>query len=446
MRIVVVGAGDVGFHLANLLSKESHDIVVIDFDNEKLHACQTKLDVLTIKGNATSIKILKQANVPKADLLICATSSESDNITIALLGKQLGAKKTIARIQNNEFLENNKEIDFKRFGIDELVCPQDLAAEEIIKVIKNNSFSEIYEFESGKLFLIGIHINSKNKDLSKLSLGRIAANYEHLNFLPFAIKRNEDIILPKSSSHLKSGDQVYMISKPEGLDQIKEICSIQDVKLKNLMIVGGSRVGKTIAGKLAKSHDVKLIDINEDKCIQIAERIPDIMVLNADARNLEFLEQENLEGTDAFIAVTNDSETNVMLCLAAKSFGVKKVIALVENVDYIDLSDKIGIDTVINKKILAASSIFRFIRKGNVYMTSGLGVDDAEVLVLKASANSKITSNIISKVGLPEGTFVVGFVRNNIGSIITSETQLQEDDSVVVFALHEKINKIQEFF
>ena len=380
MKIIIAGAGDVGFHLAKLLSYESQDTYIIDFDGDRLNYINNHLDVITKKGDATSIKLLKEIGIEKADLLIAVTDSQNTNFTISVIGKSLGAKKTIARIDNPEFL-NNCEIDFKKFGVDFMISPQELAANEIKMLLNQASFNDTVAFESGIFNVLGAVLTYKSP-LVDLKVKEARVRFSSIDYVAIAIKRENvsQTIIPRGDTTFELHDQVYFSVPNYSMKDLYPILGKEQFNIKNVMILGGSSIGEKTARNLSKDNFiVKLIEKDKDKAAALAEELSDTLVINGDGQNLELLEEENIRQTDAFIAVTGNSETNIMSCLVAKSKGVKKTIALVENMDYIDISQTIGIQSLINKKLIAASNIFKHIRKGEILDMANLHNIDAEV-------------------------------------------------------------------
>ncbi|NNJ82540.1 MAG: Trk system potassium transporter TrkA, partial [Flavobacteriaceae bacterium] len=364
MKIIIAGAGEVGFHLAKLLSFESQDITLIDTNRESLAYADTHLDIRVVRGDATSISVLRDAKVAGTDLVIGVTSSETTNITACVLAKQLGAKRTIARISNTEFLEHKDAVGFTKFGIDELISPEALAANEIHLLLNQSAFNDTYEFDEGALTMIGLHLSRTASFVGK-TVKEVATEYPELDYVPIAIQRfgTQYTLIPRGDTQFKEGDQVYFITTPKGVDHIYKLSGKVKEDIRNVMILGGSAIGCKTAQDLCKSSfNVKLVENDKEKAFEIADDIPSCLVINGDGRNVELLEEESIQNMDAFISVTGNSETNIMSCLVAKSKGVKKTIALVENMDYFQLSHSIGIDTLINKKLLAANNIFRYVR------------------------------------------------------------------------------------
>ncbi|QCW99090.1 Trk system potassium transporter TrkA [Aggregatimonas sangjinii] len=448
MKILIAGAGEVGFHLAKLLSYESQDITLIDNDKVSLAYADSHLDIRVLRGDATSIEVLRDARVESSDLVIGVTSSETTNITLCLLAKQLGCKRTIARISNTEFIDNKEILKFDELGIDELISPEELAAMEIQMLLNKSAFNDTYEFEDGKLIMVGVLLPSSAPFVGKMV--KEAANiFPELHFMPIALQRmgTQFTVIPRGDTVFKEGDQVYFITVKEGVDELYKLTGKKKEEIKNVMILGGSKVGFKAARDLcAKKFNVKLIEKNKEKAFDLADDLPNALVINADGRNVELLEEESLESMDAFIAVTGNSETNIMSCLVAKSKRIKKTIALVENMDYFQLSHSIGIDTLINKKLLAANNIFRHIRKGEVVALMRINNLNAEILEFVVKSNSKVTGKVIREMNFPKSATIGGVVRNDEGIIALGGFQIQEGDRVVVCCLPEVIPVIERLF
>jgi len=448
MKIIIAGAGEVGFHLAKLLSFESQDITLIDNNRESLAYADTHLDIRALRGDATSISVLKDARVQGTDLVVAVTSSETTNITVCVLAKQLGAKRTIARISNTEFLENKDEVGFTKFGIDELISPEALASSEIELLLNQSGFNDSYEFEGGALTMIGLHLTRTAAFVGK-TVKEAGLQYPELNYVPIAIQRygTQYTLIPRGDTLFKEGDQVYFTTIDAGVDQIHKLTGKVKEDIKNVMILGGSNIGYKTAGDLCKSKfKVKLIEKDKEKAFEIADDISDCLVINGDGRNVEVLQEESIQDMDAFIAVTGNSETNIMSCLVAKSKGVKRTIALVENMDYFQLSHSIGIDTLINKKLLAANHIFKHVRKGDIVAMTMLNNMNAELLEFIVSSTSEVCDKRVRDINFPRSAIIGGVIRDGIGMIALGDFEIKNGDRIVVCSLPQSINKVEKLF
>ncbi|WP_299228577.1 Trk system potassium transporter TrkA [uncultured Psychroserpens sp.] len=449
MKIIIAGAGEVGFHLAKLLSYESQEITLIDINKDNLTYANDHLDIRVIKGDVTSIAILKEARINTSELFIAVTSSETTNITACVLAKQLGAKRTIARISNAEFIDNKDDVGFTKFGIDELISPESLAASEIELLLNQYGFNDTYEFEDGALTMLSLRLSRTASFVGK-TVKEAAQVFPELHFLPIAIQRfgTQYTIIPRGDTQFKEGDKVVFMTSKGGDDELFALSGRVKTEVKNVMILGGSKIGyKTTRDLCESKFNVKIIEKNKDTAFELADELPNAMVINGDGRNVELLEEESITEMDAFISVTGNAETNIMSCLVAKSKGVKKTIALVENMDYYQLSQSIGIDTLINKKLLAANNIFRYIRKGEVVAMTKLSNMNAELLEFEVnSSNSKITKKRIKDLDFPRSAIIGGVIRNEKGTIPLGDFQIEVGDKVVVCCLPRSITKVESFF
>lgn len=445
MNIIIAGAGEVGTHLAKMLSIEYHDIVVIDPDSQKLVQLSSSADLLVVEGSATSIAALKEANVKKADLFVAVTSSENANLLSATLAKKLGAKKVIARIDNNEYLlPNNKEI-FLNLGVDSLIYPEKLAAKEVIGLLGHTSSTEFVDFSGGKLSLAVMRLEEDAPVIDQ-TLIQTTKDNKNLEFRAVAISREGETIIPRGNDQFKVNDLVYVITNQSGVKGMLEYSGKKNFEVRNLMILGGGRIGIRIASELEKDVNVKIIDQDKEESVWLANYFKNALVIHGDGRDTELLMQEGLQYMDAFVAVTGNSETNILTCLAAKRMGVKKTIAEVENLDYIKLAESMGIDTVINKKLITASRIFRYTMSTEVSAIKCLTGSDAEVLEFIVKPNSPVTKGKIKDINFPKDAIIGGVVRGDVSYIAKGSTEIKAYDRVVVFALPSAINKIGKLF
>ena len=448
MKIIIAGAGEVGFHLAKLLSYESQEITLIDTRKDSLAYAGEHLDIRTIKGDATSISILREARIGTAALFIAVTSSETTNITASVLAKQLGAQRTIARISNTEFIDDKETIGFSKFGIDELISPEALAAAEIELLLNQYGFNDTYEFEEGALTMLSLRLSRTATFVGK-TVKEAAELYSELHFIPIAIQRygTQYTIIPRGDTQFKEGDTVVFMTSKGGDDELFGLSGKVKVGIKNVMILGGSKIGfKTARDLCASKFNVKLVENKKVVAEDLADRLPNALVIYGDGRNVEILQEESISEMDAFISVTGNSETNIMSCLLAKSKGVKKTIALVENMDYYQLSQSIGIDTLINKKLLAANNIFRYIRKGEVVAMTKLTNMNAELLEFVVKPESKITNKQIKDLEFPKSAIFGGVIRNGEGLIPLGSFIIEAGDRVVVCCLPRSISEVEAFF
>lgn len=445
MKIVISADGELGHYLTKLLTAENHDITIVNDNKHFLDEINNHYDVLTVNGNPTSISSLQEAKVEKADLFISVLHEETPNLLTAILARKMGAKRTIARVSDTENLRREKRQFFNELGINSLVSPESIASKEIVRLLKNSAAEEIFDFSENKLSIILIRLDEKAKVINK-SLTEIAQSYPNLNFRAVAIHRNHETIIPNGNSKFMSGDLAYIITKPEGMDQVLKLGGKDNKEMKNIMIVGGGRIGRLTAKRLEDHVNIKLIEKDYARCEALSNELRNTMILNGDSRDMTMLEEEGIGSMDAFISVTNDTETNILTCLLAKQIGVPKTIALVENIDYINIAQNVNIDTIINKKLIAASYIENYTLSTNIATTKVLNGVDAEAIEFIVEEDSPVTKKKIKDIKFPSGAIIGGIIRNGEGHIAIGDFQIVEKDRVVVFTIPEVIKKVKEFF
>ena len=445
MKIIIAGSGEVGSHLAKLLSYESQEITLIDSNDEKLTFPNSQLDIRVVQGDCTSISILNKANISEAYLFVGVTAGESTNLTACYLAKQLGAKKTIARISNPELLEN-ENIDFSNLGISELVSPELLTSKEINMVINRAEFTDPFEFDDGALITLGLSATHTSTFVGK-TVVEAAEIFPETHFFPISIKRDDKTIIPRGDTVFHSGDHIVFMTEPGGEEELLKLSGQNNGEIKNVMILGGGRVGKKVAEDLSSdSISVKLVEINKERAEELAEELAECLVIYGDGTNSELLDEEHLDQMDAFIAVTGDSETNIMSSLIAKAKGINKTIALVDNLDYYKLTQISGIDTLINKKLLAADAISKHVHKAEVVAISQLDNMDAELLEFVVKENSKVCNKTIKDLDFPRCAIIAGVIRDGKGYIVLGDFKVLSDHRIVVCCLNDSIQKVEKLF
>jgi len=445
MRIVIAGAGEVGTHLAKMLSNEQHDIVIIDPEESRLKPIDSSMDVMTYLGSATSVNLLKDTLGKKTDLFIAVAHLEDTNITAAILAKRLGAVKTIARIDNREYLEHTTREFFKSLGIDSLIYPELIAAKEVLGLLHETGTTEFMEFSGGMLSLYVQKLEADAPVVNK-KLRDVTRELRSTNYRAVAIKRDEETIIPRGDDMFRGGDLVYVVSTREGIEEMMKFSGKENFIAKRIMILGGSRIGKRVAQSLQKECFIKLIEIDAAKCAELADELENTLIIHGDGRDANLLLQEGIAQKDVFVALTGNSETNILACLLANKLGVKKTIAEVENVEYISLAENSGIDTIINKKLSAASRIFRHTTNPNVTQVKCMTGTDAEVLEYRVPEGSKVVKGKLRDINFPKGAIVGGGTRDGVPFIATGDTIIQPNDKVVVFTLPYALEKMSKFF
>lgn len=444
MRVVIAGAGAVGTHLAKLLSAENQDVIIMDPDIEKLNFSKSHFEIMTMEGSSTSLKDLKEVGVEEADLFIGVTPHESINITSCMLASKMGAKKTFARIDNFEYLlPKNKEF-FESLGVDSMVYPEMLAAKEIVSAIKRPWVRLWVELFGGAIILVGAKIRD-NSELVGKYLHEISGNPKKFHIV--AIKRNNRTIIPNGSDQILSGDILFFTTTKEFIDEIPAITGKKNFEVKNIMIMGGSRIAIRTCQYLPSDIKIKLLESDKNKCYQLLQKLPkNVTVFHDDGRNSEFLQEESIRETDAFIAVTGNSEANILACLAAKRFGVRKTVAEVENMDYISMAENLDIGSIINKKLITVSNIYRVLLNADVSNVKSLTFANADVAEIIARPNSAITKKEIKRLSLPNNMTLGGLIRNGEPMLIEGDTQVEPYDNVVVFCLDDALRDAEKLF
>ena len=428
-----------------MLSGDNHEITVIESDRKLLGDVAAVADLLTVEGDCTSFATLRKAIVRKADLFIAVNHEEERNIISAILAKQMGAKKSIARIDHNEYLEpNNKEV-FINLGIDYLFYPEKIAARQVIKLLGHTATTEYVDFSNGKLSLVVFRLDPSS-ELVGHTLLSFTEKQQPLSYRTVAITRDGRTIIPHGNDTYMEGDMVYIITKEDSVKEVMAFSGQSNIDINNLMILGGSQIGQRIALELQDKVNIKLVEYIADKAYKLAETLDSTLIINEDGRNIEAMMEEGLSNMDAFVAVTGRSETNILAAMLAKRMGVKKVIAEVENLNYIKLAESIGIDTIINKKLITASNIFRFTLSTDVQAIKCLTGSEAEVLEFIVKPNSPATKAKVKDLDFPSEAIIGGIVRGDKVFIAVGNTEISAYDRVVVFAMPNTIAKIGKYF
>ncbi len=443
MKIVIAGAGEVGTHLAKMLSDESHDITLLDDSPEKLSKISTEVDIMTVTGSAHSFQDLKKTGLAKADLFIAVTPYEERNVLACTMASYLGVARTIARINNSEYLMENYRSKLRNMGVHELIYPESLAAKEITSSVKQTVTRQIIEFSNGKLILLGIKVR-ENAWVVNHSIQEIALKYDAVKVV--AINRENTTRIPAKTDIVRDGDIVFFVVARINQQLVFDITGKKPFEVKNIMFLGGSRIAQKTIEKLGDQYRIKVIENDREKCEKIADKFSKVLVINGDGRDIKLLREEGIEKMDAFVATTGNSETNILSCHLAKSFGVKRTVAEVENLAFMSLAEKMDIGSMVNKKLNAASYIYKYTLNAEISKVKCLTASDAEVFEFVAKPNAKITGKPLKEVGFPEEAMVGGIIRGEQGYIASDDTVIEEGDKVVVFTLPSGIKKLEKYF
>lgn len=445
MKIIIAGAGAVGTHLAKLLSSEKQDIILLDENEEQLSSLNANYDLMTIIGSPTSIASLNEAGVKTADLFIAVTPDESRNITACMLATNLGAIKTVARIDNYEYLlPKNKEF-FKKLGVDSLIYPEMLAAKEIVSAMKMSWVRQWWEFCGGAIILLGVRIR-EGAELLNTQLSTLGEN--DIPYHIVAIKRGHKTIIPRGDDLIEINDIVYFTTTKKHIPYIRKITGKEDYPdVKNVVIMGGGRIAARAAEYAPDYMNIKIIERDVERSHQLSDTVSKkTMVINGDGRDIELLIEEGIHNTEAFVALTGSSEKNILACLAVKRLGIAKTIAEVENIDYISMAESLDIGAVINKKLITASHIYQMMLQADVSNVKCLTFAEADVAEFIVKPKSRITKKKVKKLGLPKGVTIGGLIRDGVGIMVNGETEIQAEDHVVVFCLNTMIKSIEKLF
>ena len=445
MKIVIVGAGAVGTHLSKLLSREHLDCILID-DNEERLSGLSEYDVMTYCASPTSIKALKEADTQHADLFVGVTPEESTNINACILAHALGAKKTVARIDNYEYLAPSLQPFFKKLGLDSLIYPEVLAATDINNGLKMSWVRQRWDVHDGALVLLGIKLREAAEILNT-PLKDLCGPDDPYHIV--AIKRGGETIIPGGLDELRVNDLAYFMTTKDYIPYIRKIVGKEHyTDVKNVIIMGGGKTAVRAALTAPDYMNIKIIEKDSERCEKLNELLEsnDTMVIHGDGRDLGLLEEEGIKNTQAFVALTGNAETNILACLTAKKLGVRKTVAMVENLDYVSMAESLDIGTIINKMTIAASHIFQMLLDADVENLRSLMLVDSEVAEFTAAEGSRVTKKPVKELGLPFGVTIGGLVRKGTGMLVNGNSQIQAGDSVMVFCHEQKLNNVEKFF
>lgn len=446
MKVITVGAGEVGFHIADRLSREGHDVTIIEQDPEKEAELRTKVNALVLRGSGASADVLEEAQIDDADLFIAVTDQDEVNLIACLLANEYRVPKIIARIKSLEYAKSGWRSNAARMGIDLLINPQTVVADEICDIVAYPAATEVAEFAQGKVVFLGYPIG-EGSPLDGISLRELGDLRGIYRLVVTAVQREDETLIPRGDDVIKKGDVLYFVCNKRELPAINYLFGFEKRKAKTVFILGGGRVGYSVARRLSRlKYRVKVIDHNRDHCEQLAQDFDDVLVLNAEGTDIDTLRNEGIEEADVFIAVTQDEKTNILCSLLAKKNGAKRVIALVNQPTFVSLAPSLGVDVCVSPRLASASAILKHVRRGEILSLAVLEQCDAEVLEMSMPATAGILGKPLHAIQVPRGAIVGAITRGEEVIIPGGEDMLLADDHVIVFALPKAVSEVEEFF
>ncbi len=446
MRVIIVGAGEVGFHLAERLSQENQDVVVIETDPERAERATELLDVLTVVGNGASIPVLEQAGIRGARILLAVTSKDEVNLISCLAANRMRVDYTIARISNPDYYARGSVLSRERMGIDLMINPEREAAKETFQLLQSAAATDVANFAHGQVQLVGLVVK-EGAHVAGKSVARLAAELKDYHFVLAAIVRDGETTIPDGSSKIRAGDHIYVLSPTKEVPFIPPLAGYEPFDLKRVMIAGGSAEGAFLAELLEQAGvDCTILDKDRKRCVELAEALPKSLVLHGDATDTELLEMEGVSGLDGYVAATSHDETNMLSGLVAKSVGARKVVSLIEKFEYLPLVPKVGLDAAVSPRMSAVNAILRYVRKGRVMTVATLKGIDAEAIEFKVSKNAVIAHKTLAELPFPPGGIIGTIIRGDQILIPRGEDMVFPGDEVIVFALPEALPEIEKFF
>jgi trk system potassium uptake protein TrkA len=445
LYIIILGAGEVGYTLAKILCYENHDVVLVEQDPERLKRARDNLDIKVIEGSASRYQVLEEAGIKNAEMLVAVTNSDEVNLVACMIADKYNVSKKVVRVKNREFTLDSAPLNAQSLGIDLIIHPESEVADAVVKLLKQTAATDIVEFENGKLIMIGIKLDNKCLILEQ-TLAQVSETYDELTFRTIAIQRRDRTIIPHGSDIFMAGDRVYVTSKRDSLPEILRLTGKENVKMENVMILGGGQTGAEIASNLEEDLNVKIIESNTDKTEVLADQLEKSLVIRGDGRDFNLLALEGIIDMDAFISVTGDDETNIISCLMAKHLRVPRIISLINKSDYTPIIPTIGIDAYVSKQFVTVDNILKFIRRGSIVSVASIPGIAAEVIEFQTNKNAKICKKPLKSMHLPKGAILGAVVRGEDIFIPVGDTQIQEGDRVVAIALPPAIREVEKLF
>lgn len=445
MKIIITGAYAIGTYLARLLSRNREELTIIDDDEERLERIGSDYDLLTLHGSPSSVKTLKEAGASGADLFIAVTPNENENINSCIIAHALHAKKTVAQVNDAEYMENNVHKMYQELGVDELIYPEMLAARDINNGLKMSWVRQRWDVHDGALVMLGIKLRESCEILNQ-PLRELCGPDDPYHVV--AIKRGGETIIPGGNDVLKCLDLAYFMTTRQYIPYIRKIVGKEHyVEVKNVMVMGGGVTAVRALQTMPKYMNAKVFEVDPVRCEELNQLLDDnTLVIHGDARDISLLTEEGIKNTQAFVALSGNTEANILACLTAKRLGVRKTVAMVENIDYVNMAESLDIGTIINKKAIAASSIYQLMLDADVMNVTFLMSANADVAEFIPKEGSRVTEKPVKDLKLPQGITIGGLVRNGVGMLVSGNTQIQAGDSVVVFCHNVNMKKLEKLF
>jgi trk system potassium uptake protein TrkA len=447
MRVIVVGAGEVGFDVARILAQEQHDVAVVDADPEALGRAADRLDVMTVTGSGTAATTLVDAGVEEADMLVAVTSIDEVNVIACMMADRLGVETTIARVRSDELTQHESVLSTHDFGIDVVIHPEESAAAEVTRLIRRASATDVLTFANERLQLVGMRIGEGYPVIGK-TLREVATENSEIDFRIMAVVRGARTLLPRGDEKIHENDQIFVLGGPESVSRVAEAMGKSEVQMQNIMVLGGSKVGARVVEQLCDSDDrrVKLVEPDRERAQELSEVLPGALVLCGDATDVDLLASEGLSEMDAFVAVTDDEESNLVTCLMAKHLGVQKTVGLLSKPAYIPISQTIGLDAAVSTKLAVSREVTRFLRGKNVRSVATVHGLDAEILEIEAADDAKVVGKPLKDLSFPKGVLVGAVQQTDHAEVATGTTQINAGDRAIVFVLPGKEEDAEALF
>ncbi|MEN8376529.1 MAG: Trk system potassium transporter TrkA [Gemmatimonadota bacterium] len=446
MRVLIIGAGEVGFHLAHRLSEEEHDVVIIESDPDRAEYVGEHLDVMTVVGNGASLPILEKAGIKRTELLLAVTSRDEVNVMSCFAASRFEVPVKVARVSNPDYYHTRSALSRETLGIDLLINPERECAWETFQLLNSQAATDLARFANDKLQLIGLRVREGAVVAGK-TLRQLDEELHDRHYVTVAIVRDGDTTIPRGDSRVEAGDQVFVIAPTPEIASLQGLAGYADYKLRRVMIAGGSDEGVYLARHL-EAHGVEstLIELDRRRCVELAEMLPSTLVLNGDATDMDLLEMEGIEGIDGFAAFTGHDEVNMLSSLLAKTHGARKVISLINRFGYIKLVNRVGIDAAVSPRLSTINAILRYVRRGNVRSVVTIKGIDAEAMEFEVSEKARAKGEPLAALHFPEGAIAGAILRGDTVIMPRGRDVFLAGDRVVVFALPDAIGPLEKLF